>query len=98
MPAWWLGVLLGLAYAAAEIPNSFIKRRMGVAPGETPERFALFFVMVDQLDSTIGCLLIYVFLLQMPMLTLASTFFIAPVIALLVKQILFVLGLKKTRR
>ncbi|OUS04679.1 hypothetical protein A9Q81_06035 [Gammaproteobacteria bacterium 42_54_T18] len=98
IPAWWLGVLLGLAYAAAEIPNSFIKRRMGVAPGETPQRFKLFFVIADQLDSTIGCLLVYVFLLQMPMLTLASTFVIAPVIALLVKQVLFVLGLKSTRR
>ena len=30
-----LGILLGLAYALCELPNSFIKRRLNIAPGKT---------------------------------------------------------------
>src|SRR3990167_4956779 len=56
------GALAGLAYVLAELPNSFIKRRMGVPPGEVPRRFRLLFVAVDQLDSGLGIALLYALL------------------------------------
>ena len=34
-----MGLLLGFAYAVFELPNSFIKRRVGITPGKTAEGF-----------------------------------------------------------
>src|SRR5215472_3366443 len=48
-----LGLLLGLAYVLAELPNSFIKRRIGIEPGKRPPRNAAWFALADQADSAI---------------------------------------------
>jgi len=34
--AVWLGAVMGLGYALGELPNSFVKRRLGIAPGTRP--------------------------------------------------------------
>ncbi len=54
-----IGVLLGLAYALFELPNSFVKRRLGITPGKpaTGIKKAIF-VFVDQADSIFGCALV----------------------------------------
>ncbi len=54
-----VGVLLGLAYALFELPNSFVKRRLGITPGKpaTGIKKAIF-VFVDQADSIFGCALV----------------------------------------
>lgn len=60
-PVWDLttGALLGLAYGIFELPNSFLKRRLGIPPGKTrPGRTGLVFVVLDQIDSVIGCALL----------------------------------------
>ncbi len=54
-----LGLALGLAYALAELPNSFIKRRLGIQPGEPSARWPWLFAVMDQADSVVGCLLCY---------------------------------------
>jgi hypothetical protein len=53
---WLLGVALGLGYCLAELPNSFVKRRMDIAPAGTTDRFAWLQYLVDQSDSVAGCL------------------------------------------
>lgn len=57
-PLLW-GGLLGAGYILGELPNSFLKRQLGIAPGAAGQGAlgALFWV-VDQLDSLIGLLLI----------------------------------------
>ncbi|MBP5579436.1 MAG: CDP-archaeol synthase [Ruminococcus sp.] len=52
------GLLFGLAYALFELPNSFIKRRLGIAAGKTDKgiRGALFYI-IDQIDSLLGVVL-----------------------------------------
>lgn len=54
-----LGFVLGAAFVLAELPNSFLKRRLAVAPGERPQRGALALVLplVDRFDSLAGVLL-----------------------------------------
>lgn len=53
------GAIWGLGYVLAELPNSYLKRRMKIAPGSSAEGpFKLFFTILDQSDSVIGCLLI----------------------------------------
>ena len=54
-----IGLLLGLAYGIFELPNSFIKRRLGIVPGKTMVGAQkVFFVFFDQADSVFGCVLV----------------------------------------
>lgn len=54
-----IGVLLGFAYALFELPNSFIKRRLGIKPGKPAKGFEkIVFTFVDQADSIFGCALV----------------------------------------
>lgn len=58
--AWWkAGAIWGAAYALAELPNSFAKRRMGIDPGRGPKGgiAAPLWAIADQADSAIGCAL-----------------------------------------
>ncbi|AGA35407.1 CDP-diglyceride synthetase [Thioalkalivibrio nitratireducens DSM 14787] len=68
MAGWWplgpleyagLGFGCGVAFMAAELPNSFLKRQLGVPPGRAPDRRWLRFVAfaIDQLDSVVRVLL-----------------------------------------
>ena len=53
------GTLIGVAYMVCELPNSFIKRRIGIKAGKTVAgvKGVLFFV-IDQIDSILGVMLI----------------------------------------
>ena len=56
-----IGGMLGLAYAIFELPNSFLKRRFDVVPGKTSKGIMKFvFILLDQCDSIIGCVLVIV--------------------------------------
>jgi hypothetical protein len=53
------GIALGAAYALSELPNSFLKRRLGVVPGRSAAggaKHAL--IVLDQCDSVVGMLLV----------------------------------------
>ena len=55
------GSLYGLAYALCELPNSFLKRRFDVTPGQHCERskaLKAFFFLLDNSDSAFGCMLV----------------------------------------
>jgi hypothetical protein len=52
---WVVGAVCGAAYVLAELPNSFIKRRSGIAPGTSASRTRAAQYIVDQIDSVIGC-------------------------------------------
>ena len=54
-PPWVVGAACGAAYVLAEIPNSFVKRRLGIAAGARAGRAAGAQYVVDQLDSVLGC-------------------------------------------
>jgi hypothetical protein len=55
--AWAVGAVYGLTYCIAELPNSFVKRRLGIAPGARARRGAWLQYLVDQADSVVGCLI-----------------------------------------
>ena len=58
-----LGFLFGFLYMILELPNSFIKRRIDIKPGETKKSFIGFiFLIIDQIDSLIGVMfVIYIY-------------------------------------
>ena len=51
-----LGLLLTVSYAGAELVNSFVKRRLGIAPGEAGGLVAKFF---DNTDGALASGLVY---------------------------------------
>lgn len=54
-----IGALLGLFYALFELPNSFIKRRLGIEEGKTINGLLkVFFIFLDQADSVFGMALV----------------------------------------
>jgi CDP-archaeol synthase len=90
-----LGPMLGLSFVLAELPNSWVKRRMGVPPGARAARYTTLFVLGDQLDSVIVCGLIYVLVLGMPWTTFMVLLPVGVLLLLLLKRSLFHLGLKR---
>lgn len=49
-----LGLALGLSYSLSELPNSFVKRRVGIAPGSVSGRHRVVQYVIDQADSPAG--------------------------------------------
>lgn len=90
------GIIAGLGYTLAELPNSFIKRRLGIAPGAVPETHRQLFIMTDQIDSGIGVALAYLIYPGIDWeicLVYALTF---PFTALMIKRLLYWCQLKKS--
>jgi hypothetical protein len=54
-----LGFAAGLGFMLAELPNSFLKRRLAIAPGQAPSQGWLqaAFLVIDRIDSALGALL-----------------------------------------
>jgi CDP-diglyceride synthetase len=90
-----LALLLGLGYCLAELPNSFVKRRLGVREGQPSERFTWFFVVLDQADSAIGCLLAYRLLIPIGAGTMALAVAVGTVLHLLINVGLYLAGIRK---
>lgn len=69
------GLLYGLGYTIAELPNSFFKRRNAIPEGK---RGSLLNIIIDQGDSPIGCLLfIWPFSdMDLPFIIAGSIFFV----------------------
>lgn len=58
-----MGLVLGFAYALGELPNSFIKRRRGIASGQKGERPFLQ-LLFDKSDSLVVMLIPYTLLMD----------------------------------
>lgn len=93
---WLAGIIAGLGYVLAELPNSFLKRRLGIAPGATPDRAKHLFILLDQLDSGIGVALAYLLFLPTSWSVFAAFVLSFPLTALVVKRLLFWARLKKS--
>jgi hypothetical protein len=90
-----LALILGLGYCLAELPNSFMKRRLGIQEGKTSDRYKWFFVILDQADSAIGCLLAYRLLIPVSWKLVGLTIVFGTVIHLLLNVLLYVAGVRK---
>jgi CDP-diglyceride synthetase len=90
-----LGLVVGLGYMLAELPNSLMKRRLGIQPGELPEKNRLLFAFIDQADSVIGCALGYLLFLPIPLPVLGILVVLGPAVHLVVNVALYLAGLRK---
>ena len=55
--AWTAGAICGVTYCVAELPNSFVKRRLGISPGARAVKRGHLQYLVDQADSVAGCVI-----------------------------------------
>lgn len=53
------GATIGFVYMLCELPNSFMKRRLQIAPGRTGKGLVgIVFFLIDQIDSLVGVMLV----------------------------------------
>jgi CDP-archaeol synthase len=91
------GILLGLGMTAGELPNSFLKRRFEIPPGESREGLLGFlFLIYDQVDLTIG-IWVFLYLLIKPSLWLILwSLLLTLALHLSVSSVGYLLGMRKT--
>lgn len=92
-----LGVLLGAAYVLSELPNSFFKRKLGVPPGKSPDNHKFFFRLLDRLDSTIGCLLVFYFFFKVEFSTLIILLILGITVHAITTNALYILRIRQER-
>ncbi len=87
--------MLGMAYCLAELPNSFIKRRLGVKEGQTSQHYKAFFIIFDQADSVMGCLGAYALMIPLDALTFWGTLLAGTLIHLFFNYSLYLVKVRK---
>ncbi len=98
-PGWaaLTGTLLGLAYGLFELPNSWLKRRVGIRPGRTRQgRWAWVFVLLDQVDSVLGCAVVLALLAPVSAGTFLGVVLVGAVTHFLLNLVLYQLRLRSS--
>lgn len=91
-----IGVLLGLGYSLAELPNSFLKRRFDIKPGKTISGFMkIFFIFLDQADSVFGVALVVWFFYDLGILLYLLYVLVGAATHLLLNMLLYFMKLRK---
>jgi CDP-archaeol synthase len=90
------GLSLGLGYVIGELPNSFVKRQLEVAPGAAAGGWLEpVFWVVDQIDGLAGAVLLLCLLWIPPPATIALLVVLTLVIHPAVAAVMVLLGLKQ---
>jgi CDP-2,3-bis-(O-geranylgeranyl)-sn-glycerol synthase len=91
-----LGCWAGFWFMAGELPNSFLKRRFGLAPGTIPASGwqRLLCLVLDRIDSVIALLAALAVLVPMHWTTWLWVLAIGPAVHLAFSSVLFVTGVK----
>ncbi len=90
------GFLLGLFYALFELPNSFLKRRLGIEPGQTTSGFKKgFFIILDQADSVFGLAFVVWLFYPLGIKNYMLLVLIGSITHLLINMLLYFLHLRK---
>ena len=90
-----LGALLGFSYMLFELPNSFLKRRLGIPPGKSAKKYTLVFRLIDRLDSTIGCLIVFYLFFNMSWEGLLVLFIMGILVHAVTTRLLYLLNIRK---
>ena len=91
-----LGTWAGFGFMAAELPNSFVKRQLGILPGQPPASRltrAICFT-IDHIDSIVGMLAAVTVAVHTPWTTWLWVLILGPSIHLLFSWWLFRMGVK----
>jgi hypothetical protein len=92
---FFIGWMYGLAYVLFELPNSWLKRRMGIPAGGSPDRFKGLFMLLDKTDSALGVSLVFCVLRDFSWGDTALFFISASALHILFSWILYLRKIKK---
>jgi hypothetical protein len=99
LPGPWFGALAGFVGELGELPNSFVKRQLGIAPGATARGpLAVLFYVADQVDVVLGYWLVLVFVIPHPLLPIAVSLGVGVAIHPLLTLIGYGLRMRPTAR
>jgi len=88
------GFIYGAGYIIAELPNSFIKRRIGTKEGKST---SIIMVLFDQLDSVIGITLLFIPFSGFTMKHFFIGILFFGLLHIIINYLLFLAGLRKER-
>jgi len=94
LDAWAGGAICGLTYCIAELPNSFVKRRLQILPGARAIRLGRIQYLVDQADSVVGCLIPLRLLYRSTVGELVTAFALGLTIHIGIDQLIYAIGVK----
>jgi CDP-2,3-bis-(O-geranylgeranyl)-sn-glycerol synthase len=96
---FWLGLAMGAGAMAGELPNSFVKRQLGIPPGKTTRgwRRSVFYVW-DQIDLLTGAWPLLLFWVRPPALLVGVSFVVALAVHPLVALVGYLIGARKSAR
>lgn len=97
---WGMGLIYGgiwgLFYVLFELPNSCLKRRLKIPPGQTVTGWTgRFFMVLDQSDSVLGCLIGLWLFYPLGWVDAVAILVLATGIHFLTNLLLYLVGLKK---
>lgn len=99
LPGWWLGLLAGAVAELFELPNSFVKRRLGIEPGGTTRGgLGVVFYLWDQLDVLMGFWLVFAFAVPVTPLRIGISLVIVGAVHPLLTLVGYGLGMRPTAR
>ncbi len=98
-PAWLFGFVLGIGSILGELPNSFLKRQLGIEPGGTTGgRLKLLFFVLDQIDVLLGFWFILAFITSVSLFRVVISVIIVFFVHLLISYVAFRLDIRPTWR
>jgi CDP-2,3-bis-(O-geranylgeranyl)-sn-glycerol synthase len=91
-----LGAWAAIGFMAGELPNSFVKRQLDIAPGSAPlgRRRAVVHFAIDRLDSGVGMLVAIGIVVPVPLETWLVVLAVGPIIHWSFSVAMFHLGIK----
>ena len=92
-----LGAWAGFGFMAGELPNSFVKRRFGILPGQAPASSltAAICFTIDRTDSIVGMLAAVTVAVPTPWMAWVLALVLGPLIHWLFSWWLFQMGVKR---
>jgi hypothetical protein len=88
-----LGLAAGAGFMLGELPNSFLKRRIGIAPGAAARgSLAPLFLLLDRVDSAVGLLAAISLVVPVPLWTAIYVLTVGPLLHGLFSVLTFQLG------
>jgi hypothetical protein len=96
---WLLGFVVGAAAMVAELPNSFLKRQLGVNPGEGKQGWlgtALY--AVDQVDLLLGAWLVFALVLEVRLAWVFFSVILVAAVHQLLTSVTYALGMRASPR
>lgn len=85
------GLFVGFIFNLAELPNSFIKRRLDIPPGDETNQL---FYFIDHMDSPYGVLILWYFYFHFPLHLIVTGLIVTPLLFMGATELRKKLGLK----